>query len=149
VKKEIVQMVPGRKAWRDWVADVWKKSKIHEKIIEVLSSENLHPYTLSQCDSPGTWPDAAQWVPLAIDPVGGALFGEECYSDMERVRSPLRHTLKALITRTWILLYNSLNRSKKNIATLESDAIKAFQGLYPFNLFDFILNVRQTLIEAS
>lgn len=138
--KKSTQMVPGRKAWRDWVTKVWNDSKIHEKIITVLSAEGLHPYTLaSQGDS---WPDAAHWVPLVLNPVAGVLFGEECYSNgMERVRACLRNSTKALITRTWILLHNHLERSKKRIAILESEAIAAFEGSYDLLVFEFILNV--------
>ena len=124
------QNVPGRTAWRDWVTKVWKKAKIHEKIAEVLTAENLHPYALAaQSDSSDTWPSANMWVPLAIDPVALALFGEECYSNnAERVRFSLRTTTGSLITRTWLGLYNNLQRSKKKIDTLESAAIRAFEG---------------------
>ena len=121
------QMVPGRQAWRDWVTKGWKKWKIHNRIIDVLLAEELHPYTLAA--ETNSWPDATQWVPLAIDPVGTALFGEQCYSPgKERVDPALRPTIGALITRTWIALYISFNRSKARIDLLESEAIKAFEG---------------------
>jgi hypothetical protein len=128
--KKDAQMVPGRKAWRDLVVKIWKDSKIHETIIKVLSDQNLHPYTiLFQSGDSSTWPEADHWVPLAVDPVGVALFGEECYSDgIERVRPVLRSTTRALITRSWILLYAGLERSKKQYSDLESKAIAAFEG---------------------
>jgi hypothetical protein len=154
VKKKKGQNVPGRTAWRDWVAKLWKGKKIHEKIIKVLSAENLHPYTLAaQNDPPNTWPSANQWVPLATDPVGLALFGEECYSDgVERVRGCLRQTTGALITRTWLVLYNGLQRSKKRMDFLESAAIQAFEGLLYSQLYLLSLgyvNVYQILIKNS
>jgi TATA-binding protein-associated factor len=105
------QMVPGRQAWRDWVTKGWKSWNIHGRIIDVLRSEGLHPYALAA--ELNSWPDASEWVSLAIDPVGTSLFGEQCYSaHKERVDPTLRPTIKALITRTWIALYTSFKRSK-------------------------------------
>ena len=122
--------IPGRKEWRDWVTKVWKDRKIHDIITEVLSAENLHPYALAaQSDSPNDWPPANMWVPLAVDPVALALFGEECYSGgMERVRGCLRNTTGALITRTWLVLHTGLDRAKKRIRILEFEAMDAFKG---------------------
>ena len=75
------ETVPGRKAWRDWVTDGWKSWKVHAKIVDVLVAEDLHPLTLmEQSGSMDNWPDGNQWTPLAVDPVGTALFGEECWS---------------------------------------------------------------------
>jgi hypothetical protein len=120
-------MIPGRQAWRDWVTKGWKKWNIHHRIIDVLRTEELHPYALAA--ETNSWPDASQWVPLAIDPVGTALFGEQCYSPRkERVDPVLRPIIQALITRTWIALYTTFNRSKKRIDILESEAIAAFAG---------------------
>jgi hypothetical protein len=49
---------PGRKAWSDWVKDLWKKKHLQAKIIEILSSENLHPQTLSsQNGTFEAWPE--------------------------------------------------------------------------------------------
>jgi TATA-binding protein-associated factor len=119
---------PGRKAWSDWVKVLWKKKNLHAKIIEILSSENLHPYTLSsQNCALDTWPDASQYVPLAVDPVGLALFGEECLAG-DRVRMALRDSTKAMISRTWSVLNNSRSRSEKRMVTLEAEAIEAFKG---------------------
>jgi hypothetical protein len=120
--------IPGRKSWSEWVNALWKEFNIHDKIIGVLDSENLHPYRLSsQNDSPDIWPDADQFVPLAVDPVGLALFGEDCLAG-DRVRINLRDTTKALITRTWILLNTNRKRSLKRLVNLEAEAIKAFTG---------------------
>jgi hypothetical protein len=150
------QNVPGRTAWRDWVVKIWKDGKIHEKINDALYAENIHPYTLIAQYGTSDWPSATMWVPLAIDPVALALFGEECYSDgMERVRVSLRNTTGALITRTWLVLYNGFKRSKKSIDTLESAAIQAFEGssyslLYLLSLTDGLLDLdRDKLTKAK
>ena len=141
--KGTTQNVPGRKAWRDWVPKIWKAGKIHEKIIEVLIDENLHPFALmSHNDSPDAWPPANQWVPLAIDPIGLALFGEECYADgLDRIRNSLRQSTGSLITRTWILLRANFDRSKKRVDILESEAIGAFEGSFTLYFFGIRLTV--------
>jgi hypothetical protein len=120
-------VIPGRKLWRDWVSDGWKKWKIHAKITDVLVAENLHPFMIAAQSN--SWPDGAEWTPLAVDPVGTALFGEDsCNDGLGRLKSELRSTTKALIQRTWMILYNQHTRSKVRIAHLESEAIKAFEG---------------------
>ena len=135
--------VPGRKIWRDWVTKGWKEWKIHSKIVDVLLAENLHPFTIAaQTGNVESWPDGHQWTPLAVDPVGTELFGEECWANgMARVRLELRPTIKALTQRTWITLYNSLNRSKVRIALLESEATKAFEGSYSITLSFYVLTL--------
>lgn len=150
--QEGVQMVPGRKAWRDWVTKLWKKAKMHEKIIEVLSAQNYHPYSLmNEEESPPSWPEAGIYVPLLIDPVGLALFGDECFSESgrEMVRVRLRNPVKAIITRSWLTLYTNLNRLKKSIILLEVEAIQAFEG--DFETSDHLpyLTIHQTWIETS
>ena len=142
--------VPGRTIWRDWVAKIWKDRGIHEKITEVLSAENLHPYALMDGnDSSAPWPPANMWVPLAIDPVALALFGEECYSDgVERLRVCLRSSTGALITRTWLVLYSGLKRSRKRIEALELAAIRAFEGSSSYSLL-FLLNLSECLPDLD
>jgi TATA-binding protein-associated factor len=132
--------VPGRDFWRKWVTDCWKGWKIHSKIIEVLSSENLHPLTLalsSKSRSLDTWPSATQYVPMAVDPVGTALFGVDCLDDLGRVSSEIRQTTQALIQRTWLVLYNQIQRSKGRIAELEKQATDAFNGKYSVSSITF------------
>ena len=35
--------IPGRKKWWDWVNMKWKKWRIHGRIMDVLTTRNLHP----------------------------------------------------------------------------------------------------------
>ena len=121
--------VPGRKAWRNWVNTLWKKQNIYLKIVDALYRGNLHPYTLAfQSGSPDAWPDANQFVPLAIDAVGLDLFGEECFvGDIVRIK--IRDATKALISCTWSTLYTNRTRLQNRISTLEIAAANAFQGL--------------------
>jgi hypothetical protein len=123
--------LPGRDFWRKWVANGWKEWKLHSKVIEVLSSENLHPLTLalnSKTGSLDAWPPGAQYIPMAVDPVGSTLFGPEALDNFGRVTSELRQTTQALIQRTWTNLYNQVQRSKGRIVTLEKEATEAFNG---------------------
>jgi len=124
-----VQLVSGRKEWRDWVTKLWKDCRIHEKIIDVLLAENLHPFHIIAQDPSAGWPDADYWIGVAIDPVGTCLLGEEAwFPGVERLHSKLRPTLKELIQRTWLVLYNLRNRSEGQLAALESKAVEAFEG---------------------
>jgi len=126
--------VPGRDFWRKWVTACWRGWKIHSLVIEVLSSENLHPLTLALSSKSGsldTWPSATQYVPMAVDPVGTALFGVECLDMLGRVSSELRQTTQALIQRTWLILYNQIQRSKTRVVDLEKQATDAFNGKFP------------------
>jgi TATA-binding protein-associated factor len=124
--KKDVCLFPGRKAWKDWINRGWKKWKIHDKIIDVLVAERLHPFILTE--STGSWPDANDWVPLAVDPVGTALFGEESLDSTDRVRNDLRAATRAIIQRTWIFLHNSHKRWKNRIVQLEGEVTMAFEG---------------------
>jgi len=131
--KKDVQLVPGRKAWRDWVTKLWKDSKVHQKIIDILLSENLHPFHIIAQDPSAGWPDADHWIGVAIDPVGTSLFGEDAwFPGVERLHSKLRPTVKELVQRTWIVLYNLRDRSEARLNALKSKAVEAFEGQYEF-----------------
>lgn len=57
-----------------------------------MTSENLHPYMLSsQNDSPDIWPNANQFVPLAVNPVGLTLFRKDGFELMQYYKGA--HTL--------------------------------------------------------
>lgn len=130
--------VPGRNIWRNWVTEGWKAWKIHSKIIEALSSENLHPLTLALSSKTGSldaWPPGAQYIPMAVDPVGAMLFGPESLDRFGRVHAELRQTTQALIQRTWTNLYNQTQKSKARIINLEKDATDAFNGGLCFHAY--------------
>lgn len=123
--------VPGRDLWRKWVIECWKVQKIHSRITEVLSVENLHPLTVALNSTSGsidTWPNGAHWVPLAVDPVSKALFGDVALNSLGRAHMELRTATQALIQRTWMNLHNQLNRNKTRIVNLEKEAIEAFES---------------------
>lgn len=127
--KDKSQMVPGRKAWKEWVTKLWKKAKMHDKIIKVFAEQEMHPYQLMQADSSAAWPDALVFIPLMIESVGLAIFGEEAFSLRPViVHVDLRNPVRAVMTRSWITLNTSLGRMKKKIAVLEDEANKAFEG---------------------
>jgi len=130
--------VPGRDLWRKWVTEGWKTWKIHSRIIQVLSSENLHPLTLalgSKTGSLESWPPGAQYIPMAVDPVGAVLFGPESQDIYGRIHADLRQTTQALIQRTWTNLYNQTQRSRTRIVNLEKDATDAFNGAFYFHTY--------------
>ena len=103
--KKDVQLVPGRKAWRDWVTKLWKRCNIHNKIIDILMAENLHPFYIIAQDPSAGWPDAHYWISGAIDPVGTSLFGEDAwFPGFDRLHAKLRPAMQEVIQRTWIVL---------------------------------------------
>lgn len=123
--------VPGRDYWRLWVTDLWKVAKLHARITEVLSRENLHPLTLALNSKTGSIdirPNAMHVLPLAVDAVGKALFGEDSFDRLGRVKMELRPTTQALITRTWLNLSNQITRSKSRIDKLKGEATQAFES---------------------
>lgn len=122
--------LPGRKKWRDWISALWRTSRIHERIIAVLHANNCHPLTLAVESSNGTtsWPMGGTWIPLCLDAVASELFGEDCLDQHGRLPESLRAPTQALVQRTWTNLTKRLDRGKKRIATLEEEAIQAFDG---------------------
>ncbi|RDB15031.1 Protein CHROMATIN REMODELING 5 [Hypsizygus marmoreus] len=125
-------LLPGRELWRKWVVDSWKTWKVHARITEILSRENLHPLTVTLSSPSGSldvWPNGALFVPLAVDPVAHDLFGDECLNSIGRARTEIRQATQAIIQRTWLMLRNQVNRNKDRIVNLEKEAINAFDNL--------------------
>ncbi|KJA14356.1 hypothetical protein HYPSUDRAFT_208778 [Hypholoma sublateritium FD-334 SS-4] len=123
--------LPGRKKWRDWISAVWRTSRIHERIISVLHTNNCHPLTLSAESANGTttWPMGGTWIPLCLDAVASDLFGEDCLDQHGRLPESLRAPTQALVQRTWMNLTKRLDRGKKRLSILEQGAIQAFDDL--------------------
>lgn len=128
--------VPGRDLWRKWVIEGWRSWKIHARITSVLSKENLYPLTIMLSSKTEVWPHGATWIPLAVDPVGRVLFGDDALDASGRVVSEMRMATQALIQRTWTNIYNQTQRSKARIINLEKEATDAFdsESLGPIRL---------------
>ena len=63
--------------------------------------------------------------------------------------SVLHLIIQALITRTWIALYTTFNRSKKQIDILESEAIAAFAGLLVLPVLSFFSELDQDKLTMT
>lgn len=122
--------VPGRDLWRAWVTACWREWHIHAKITDVLSSQNLHPLTISLNSKSKSlsWPKAGTYVALTIDAVGQMLFGEEVLDMFGRLPEEMRSDVNALVTRTWFYLRIQFNRNKTRIVNLEKQATEAFES---------------------
>jgi TATA-binding protein-associated factor len=121
--------LPGRAFWRTFTLRLWSTCGLHTKISGILSHADLHPMRLAATsDPPGQWPASATWAPLAVDPVSLELFGPEALDEHGRLRGKLRPMCTALITRTWLNLYNQYNRCKGQIEDREQQATKAFES---------------------
>ena len=126
--------VPGRDLWRNFVTDLWKTHEIHSKITAVLTEEGIHPVQRALASRAGSidkLPNSADYLGDAIDPVGKALFGDDCL-DMGGVRvdMDLRGPLRSLIYRTWLNIKNQVIRSRGRIGQIEEDAINAFDSMF-------------------
>jgi hypothetical protein len=129
-------LVPGRAKWTTFVNNFWKYYKIHARIIAILTSENLHPLTLalgaedesadSSQDPP--WPNGTAYVPLAVEAVAIALFGNEVLNSHGHMPMKLRTTTQFLVQRTWKVIHNQILRSRQRIGKLEEGALQAFCG---------------------
>ncbi|KAF8953874.1 P-loop containing nucleoside triphosphate hydrolase protein [Flammula alnicola] len=132
VARKNATQVPGRTIWRDFITEGWKNWQMHAKITKVLSTERLHPLTLALSARNGSvenWPQVADYLPSALDPIGIALFGDEALDVNGRLEMQLRRTTRALIYRTWNNIRNQVGRSKNHIVNLEKKATDAFDGL--------------------
>lgn len=141
--------LPGRKLWRDFITKGWKTWGINDKIIQVLRHQNAHPFILAQetrdremafaiangkkmptdGSNESYWPESSTYIPAAIDGVGEALFGDDCFSPItERVIGDLRKDIQVMLQRTWATLAKQWSRSEKKLDALGEAARAAMQG---------------------
>ncbi|KAF9455280.1 hypothetical protein BDZ94DRAFT_1242365, partial [Collybia nuda] len=123
--------IAGRDLWRNWVTKLWQKKKIHAKITEILKLKSVHPLTLAISDGGGLddIPHNSTYLPLAVDDVARALFGEDACNTLGHLRTPLRSPTLALMQRTWTNIYNQLQRTSKRLISLEKSAADAFDSI--------------------
>ena len=55
--------IHGRNKWRDWITAGWKSWKVHSRITDVLTNEQLHPLTLMlNSNDLETWPQGDTYI---------------------------------------------------------------------------------------
>ncbi|KAG5634213.1 hypothetical protein H0H81_002857 [Sphagnurus paluster] len=132
-------VVPGREIYRNFITELWRTSRMHNRIVKVLSAEGLHPITLAMIPEKG-WvhdandkglglPKSSSYVPLAVDPVARALFGYEALDRSGRLPEAFRGPVQTLIQRTWTNIRNQTKRNLDKIGGVEEAARKAFEDL--------------------
>lgn len=143
-------VVPGREIYRTFITELWRTSRMHDRITKILSVEGLHPITLAMIPEKG-WvhdandkglglPKSLNYIPLAVDPVARALFGFEALDRSGRLPETFRGPVQTLIQRTWTNIRNQTKRSLDKIGGAEEEARKAFAGdLLVFNILDHSL----------
>lgn len=122
---------PGRALFRTTVTEIWSQFQIHEKILDVLTANNLHPVTValgSGRRSLDEWPEAHYFIPYAISAVAQELFGVEALDDFGRVDRPFYDGTHAIIYRTSCNLRSQVKRTKGRIEKLEGVALAAFES---------------------
>ncbi|PPQ93015.1 hypothetical protein CVT25_006099 [Psilocybe cyanescens] len=115
--------IPGRIHWRKFITENWKRWGIHSKINAVLLEEGIHPLLYEDIH------EATSRIPLVVDVVAQALFGEEALDSHLRVNSSIRRALRDIIKRTFNNTRNQITRSKSRTVSLEKGAVEAFEAL--------------------
>jgi len=120
--------LPGRNKWRDWVTSRWRDWKIHSRITEVLTNEELHPFMLMTNSKLATWPQGETYIPLVVDSVAKNLFGDESLDLSGRLAGQYRQVTQQIVQRTWININKQTQRNKTRLGALEDAATRAFDG---------------------
>ncbi|PPQ80636.1 hypothetical protein CVT26_007424, partial [Gymnopilus dilepis] len=123
-------VIPGRDKWRMWVTSNWARWKIHSRISDVLKAKDIHPIGLFANN-----PDlrnkqiSASYIPVALDDIGAALYGEEALDSSGLLPFGIRMATQQLVQRTWMTITKQISRSKLRLASLEAAARVAFADL--------------------
>lgn len=134
--------IPGRSKWREWITTGWRVWRIHSRITDVLSSEDLHPLTImannsKESNEPPSWPQGDVYIPLVVDAVAQNLFGDDCLDGSGRVASQYRTLVQHIVQRTWMNISKQSTRNRNRLEVLENAATKAFDGKGSFNCRSF------------
>ena len=126
--------VPGAELWRKFISEGWKTWKITDSITRVLTQKRFHPIILMQYSSrPDVWPEADTYIPQVMDDIAIELFGEEALDGLGRLKDSLHSSVKVLIQRTWISIYNKYSKAKATVKAYEEEATRALESeLIPF-----------------
>lgn len=123
---------PGRQIWRSFVTTGWKAWGINTIISKVLTENEFHPLQIMIADANATndlvFPQGEHNVPLVLDLVALALFGEEAMNTSGRLLQNLRGPLTILVQRFWDNARKTAERSRRNLDKLENKALDAFEG---------------------
>jgi hypothetical protein len=123
--------IPGRTKWRDWITTGWKIWKIHSRIIDVLTTEELHPLTImanNESNDFSRWPQGDLYIPLVVDAVARNLFGDDSLDSSGRLGAQFRLLIQHMVQRTWMNISKQTKRNKVRLDALEVAATKAFEG---------------------
>lgn len=129
-------VLPGRQKWKQWANAIWRSSKSQSKIIAVFTAQNCHPYTRSLAALKATGKtkesritaSGAQWIPLCLDAIAIALYGDECLDEHGYLPETYRTPTQALAQRTWVSLLKRIDRTLVRLPGLEENARDAFHS---------------------
>ena len=123
------KQVPGALLWRNFILKGWETWKIHDAITRILIEIRFHPCILMQYSSkPDTWPDADHFIPQVMDDVAVELFGDEALDGLGRLQDRLRPSVKVIIQRTWIFIYNKYIKARAAVKDYETDVSAALES---------------------
>jgi TATA-binding protein-associated factor len=149
--------VPGRTKWNAYIRKSWEAWKIHNLIVTGLRQEDIHPFQITARESDdryvhhsrslprstsddgcSSWPNADLYIPLALDPVGDAIFGQEAFGDSSRLPAKLRRPLTVIIQRSWARLRVKSKADEKRLVAMEEQATTAFTCAFIYLLVNLI-----------
>ncbi|KAF5309269.1 hypothetical protein D9611_015099 [Ephemerocybe angulata] len=125
-------VVPGRALWRTFVTENYSRSwNIHGRISKVLNDVRIHPMQLmSSLGDFDEYPGAISYLPMALDHIALALFGQESFDKSGHLQRELRDPTLILAQRTWEHLRRAHGRDYARLEKLEGIMQKALQALH-------------------
>jgi len=124
--------IPGVQYWNDYVnghfTKTWGVSVI---IIRILNNHKVHPLRIMLSRKPQNldkWPSGDMYIPLVVDDVGHALYGDEAFNEDGLLPTEIRAVTQIFIQRTWSNLRGQITRSRNRLAKMEQKVTSAFKG---------------------
>lgn len=114
--------------WTKFVRKHWEKWKIHDTIVKAFRQAGVHPMTLMVDSGSLDWPDATSYIPIAVDSIGMALFGEDAFGEKDLLNGDIRKCTQILAQCSWTRIRNRVSADKGKLTNLESLAVQAFEG---------------------
>ena len=88
--------------WLKFIRKHWEKWRIHDTIVNIFRQVGIHPIGI-MVDNQAleNWPQAEMYLPIALDSIGMALFGDEAFGGKELLPLDLWKCLLILAQCSW------------------------------------------------
>lgn len=121
----------GREAWHEFTAALWKKSKLHDRIVQCLRATRIHPADICSINSikPADV-KAEDYIHLCLDAVGLELFGPDILDSSGLVAQPYRTIVRQIAMQSWEVLQYHLKKAATKLPDLREKAEDAIKCNY-------------------